>query len=90
MKKTYLRAAIVGVITFIITFTILTLTSCGNRQMLDTTYTFDRAIIKLANGEIVEGKVQSWKDYEDGDQIQVKIGDKTYLAHSMNVTLIAG
>ena len=63
------------------------MTGC-NRQIVDTTLTFDKAIISLPNGEIVEGKVTSWKDYEDGDQIQVKINGKTYLVHSSNVALI--
>lgn len=68
---------------------VIAMTGCGNRQVFDTTYTFDRAVINLPNGEVVEGKVTSWKDYEDGDQIQVKIGDKTYLVHSSNIVLIA-
>ncbi len=65
------------------------LTGCGNRQLFDTTYSFDRAIISLPNGDIIEGKVDSWTDYEDGDQIQVKINGKTYLVHSSNIALIA-
>lgn len=56
----------------------------------DTTYTFETAIIMLPNGEIIEGKVESWGDYADGDQIQVKIDGKTYLVHSSNTCLIAG
>ena len=63
------------------------MTGC-NRQIVDTTLTFDKAIISLPNGEIVEAKVTSWKNYEDGDQIQVKINGKTYLVHSSNVALI--
>lgn len=65
-----------------------TLSSCGNYQVFDTTYEFDRAIISMPNGEIIEGKVDSWKDYEDGDQIQVKINGVTYLVHSSDVVLI--
>lgn len=68
--------------------TVVGLTAC-NQQLIDTTYTYDRAIISLPNGEIVEGKVTSWTDFEDGDQIQVKIDDKTYLVHSVNVVLIS-
>ena len=75
---------------------ILTLLACivllaagCNKQIIDTTYKFDYAIISLPNGEIVEGKVQSWNDYE-GDQIQVKINGATYLVHSMNVVLVKG
>ena len=62
---------------------------CGcNYQMIDTTYSFDRAIVSLPNGDIIEGKVDSWLDYEDSDQIQVKINGATYLVHSSDVVLI--
>lgn len=62
---------------------------CGNVQVMDTTWSFERAIIELPNGEVVEGACESWKDFEDGDQIQVKIDGKTYLTHSSNVVLIS-
>ena len=61
--------------------------SC-NMELIDTTYTFNKAIIYLPNGEVIEGKVDSWSDFEDGDQIQVKIGGVTYLVHSSNIVLI--
>ena len=67
----------------------LALSSCGNRQVFDTTYTFNKAIVSLPCGRVIEGKVSSWKDYEDGDQIQVVIEGTTYLLHSSNVALIA-
>ena len=69
--------------------TVAGLTAC-NRTLVDTTYSYDQAIISLPNGEIVEGKVISWTDFEDGDQIQVKIDGKIYLVHSSNIVLISG
>ena len=60
-----------------------------NKQMVDMTYSYERAILSLPNGEVVEGRVSSWTDYEDGDQIQVKIEGKTYLVHSSNIVLIS-
>ena len=66
----------------------VSLAACGNRQMIDMTYTYDRAVISLPNGEVVDGKIQSWRDYEDGDQIQVTVNGKTYLVHSTNIALI--
>ena len=63
-------------------------TGC-NKQMVDLTYSYEYAIIGLPNGEVVEGKVSSWTDFEDGDQIQVKINGKTYLVHSSNIVLIS-
>ena len=54
----------------------LILAGC-NKQMVDLTYSYEYAIIGLPNGEVVEGKVSSWTDFEEGDQIQVKIDGKT-------------
>lgn len=59
-----------------------------NRQIIDVTYKYDRAIVSLPDGTIVSGKVSSWKDFEDGDQIQVVIDGVTYLVHSSQVALI--
>lgn len=67
--------------------TVISLTGC-NKQVFDTTYAFDKAIVELPNGEVVEGEVESWTDYEDGDQIQVKIDGNTYLVHSSDIVLI--
>lgn len=69
--------------------TAFALSGCGNKQIFDTTYTFTRAIISLPDGTVINGKVESWKDYEDGDQIQVKIDGVTYLVHSSNICLIS-
>ena len=69
---------------------VLGMCSCGNQDMLDTTYTFDKAIIKLPNGEIIEGRVQSWTDmYDYPTQMQIKIDGVTYLTDINNVVLIA-
>ena len=65
----------------------VTLTSC-NYDVVDTTYKYDRAIISLPNGEIVEGEVEKWSDYENCDQVQVKINGVTYYCHSSDVVLI--
>lgn len=66
---------------------VATLSSC-NKQIIDLTYGFDKAIISLPNGDIVEGKIESWTDYEYGDQIQVKIDGVVYLVHSSDIVLI--
>lgn len=67
--------------------TLCILNSC-NKTIVDTTYTFDKAIINLGE-EYITIKVKSWTDYQDGDQIQVTANDgTTYLVHSSNITLI--
>jgi len=83
MKKWFAMAAVL-----LLTVSALVLSGC-NKQMVDLTYSYEYAIIGLPNGEVVEGKVTSWTDFEDGDQIQVKIDGKTYLVHSSNVVLIS-
>lgn len=59
-----------------------------NKSFIDLKYNFNYAQIKMPDGTVVEGKVQTWTDFEDGDQIQVKIDGKTYLTHSCNVVLV--
>ena len=66
----------------------LSLAGCGNRQMIDLTYSYKYAIISLPNGEIIEGKVESWKDFEDGDQLQVTVDGVTYLVHATDAALM--
>lgn len=79
------KKLIVGII---LLFAITLLFTGCNKQIIDTTHNFNYAIIWLQNNTIVEGKVQSWRDFEDGDQLQIKIDNVTYLVHSSNCTLI--
>lgn len=73
----------------ILVVTALGLTSCGNRDMLDVNHTFNKAIIGLPDGENIEVKVKQWKDYTDGEQIQIITEDGTvYLTSSYNCILI--
>lgn len=69
------------------TLLIVTLLCGCNKQIIDLNYEFDYAIIELQNGEVIEGRVESWKDY-DGEQLQVKIDGVIYLTNSFNCTLI--
>ena len=64
------------------------LCSC-NMTLLDTTYSFEEAIIFRADGE-QRVKIKSWCDYENSDMIQITLenGD-VYLTHSSNVILIS-
>ena len=84
MKK---RVALIIFLTVIL----VSCTGCYNKQLIDTTYHYDRAIIYLPNGEIVEGRVSSWTSWTsfgDGGAVQIKIDGKTYLTHICNVCLI--
>ena len=66
---------------------VFVLTAC-NYQVVDLQYNFNYAYIQLQNGELIEGKVESWTDYEDGEQLQVTIDGITYLTNSYNCTLV--
>lgn len=69
----------------------LTLTACqiGNRQIgIDTTQTFRWAIIQLGNGELIEGPVNSWRDFNESDTVQITVKGVTYLTHYANVILV--
>ncbi len=65
----------------------LVLTGCGNYNLLDTTYQYDKVHV---HNEDKCFEVKSWTDYE-GEQIQVELVDGTYLLVSnINATLIKG
>lgn len=60
---------------------------CGNRQIFDTTWKFDKAVIAF-DGERIEIEVDSWKDYDD-TTVQIKSKDgKVYLTDIKNVLMI--
>lgn len=64
------------------------LTGCGNQDIIDTNYTFNKAIITLSPDKTIEVKVKKWSDYE-GEQIQIIAEDGTiYLTSTLNCTLI--
>lgn len=93
MKKSGLDVAAAGVAVVLVVLWVLCialLLSGCNKQVIDTTFKYDYAIVSLPDGRIVEGQLQAWRDYDDGDQLQVKINGATYLVHSMNVALVKG
>ena len=76
-------------IAILITIIAVCVMFCGcNKRVFDFVYEYDRAIITLPNGDVVEGRIDNWRDYEDGDQIQVQIDGKIYLVHSSDIVLI--
>ena len=59
-----------------------------NKQIVDLNYKFDKVYIRLPHGQCVEGRLDGWLDFEEGDQIQVKVNGKTYLTHISNVVMV--
>ena len=64
---------------------VLLMAGC-NKQVIDLTYEYSWAQLKMPDGTIVEGNIESWCDYE-GDQLQVVIDGVTYLVHSSNIVM---
>ena len=88
MREKKMKKIIALLLAVIVLLSVCLLAGC-NKQLVDLTYSYEYAIIGLPNGQVVEGKVSSWTDYEDGDQLQIRIDGKTYLVHSSNVVLIS-
>lgn len=62
---------------------------CGNKDLFDTVYSYDYAIISLPDGSVEKVEIKQWTDYEDGDQLQITAKDGTiYLVHSHNCVLV--
>lgn len=74
-----------AIILFIISTAII-MTGC-NKQIVDLTYNYTYGYVELPNGECVEGEISTWKDYDDGDQIQVVINGVTYFTDTTRVVL---
>lgn len=71
----------------------LTLVSCeaieSNYQYVDLNYKFDYAYIAYGDGTVKKVEVASWRDYEEGDQLQITGKDgSVYLVHSENCVLV--
>ena len=68
---------------------VLIVTGC-NRQIFDTTWRFQKAHIRgiSTSNEWTTVEIASWKDYTDGDVVQIKTKNgKTYLTHYNNIVL---
>lgn len=74
-------------IVILLTALLLALFTGCNRPVFDTVWTFDRAQIRMPDGTVVSGAVEAWRDFEDGDMLQVTIDGQVYLTHSTNVVL---
>lgn len=78
MKKIMLTALIAA-----------SVSGCGNLDIFDTNYTFDTAYVRWPNGEMKTIPVKQWKDYENGEQIQIISTDGCiYLISSVNAVLV--
>lgn len=92
MRNTWKVFASILLALFILAGTLIFITKAEayNATWFDTTYHFDKAWIYMPDGSVVIGEVESWKDWEDSDAVQVKIKNGgTYYTHLSNVVLMA-
>ena len=62
---------------------------CGNKDLFDTNYTFNYAIVEFPGEEVRKIEISKWTDYENGEQIQIIAKDgNTYLIHAANCVLV--
>lgn len=66
---------------------LLALGGCGNQSLLGSNETYSYAQLKTPNGEVIQGKVESWSS-ANGTTVQLVMKDgKVYYVNSMNVIL---
>lgn len=74
----------------LISLFILVFLSACNLQVIDTTWKYDIAYINVGDETII-CDVDSWKDYQESDMIQVKCEDgRSFLGHSSAIILQSG
>lgn len=76
------------IIALLLCLTILCLTGCGNSDI--ATYDFDYAILKLPNGEIIEGVIENSNCFVGSTgMVKIKIDGITYQIHGANIVYVS-
>ena len=90
MKKSLtIKLIIIVLFTVILSCSVLCGCNGCNYQLIDTTYKYDKAYVKIGE-EWVDLEIRSWTDYE-GEQLQLKLKDgSTLLVSSYNCILYYG
>ena len=62
----------------------------GNKQIIDTTYSYKYAYVKYDDGTCVKYEIETWSDYSESDAVSIVTtdGQKIY-THLANVVLAA-
>lgn len=70
-------------------FVVFNLQGCvGNKQIIDTTYSYKYAYVQYGDGTCVKYEIETWSDYSESDAVSIitKDGQKIY-THLANVVL---
>lgn len=65
----------------------LLLTGCGNHDTIGAHYDF--AMIRLPDGQVYEGKVDSWARSDSSDRVRITIEGIDYVTQCSNVCLFS-
>lgn len=84
----YIMYVLIIIMVLVVVFAIVVAINNSKQSVNINDARFTWAIIQLGNGELIEGEVTSWHNFNDSDMIQVAIDDNlTVLTHSSNVLL---
>lgn len=67
----------------------LLLIGCGNYDPIGLSYDFSYAMIRLPDGQVYEGKVDSWARSDDSDRVRLTIEGIDYVTQYSNVCLFS-
>ena len=61
----------------------------GNKQIIDTTYSYKYAYVRYGDGTCVKYEIETWSDYSESDAVSIVTvdGQKIY-THLANVVLV--
>lgn len=86
--KTYKKIICSILVAVMLCIICTTSVSCSNKALFDTKYTFKYAYVVWPDGTAEKLGVDTWHDFEDGDQIQITTTDgDTYVFHTSNCVL---
>lgn len=78
----------IAILLVVLAMLMVCLTGCGNYNLLDASWEFNRALIELPGGEVIDVQVDSWSDADDGEQLTIKASDgQVYLVSANNCVL---
>ena len=61
---------------------------CGNQQLLDTEYTYNKDIIGFTDGSVKEITKKKWNGYDDTSVLTIGKDGEVYLTDLKNVVLL--
>lgn len=86
MKHKVARGILIFFLGFLVLMICLMLSGC-NEKIFQPTHNFQYGIIKLPNGEIVEGKIEHWAKFQYSYDVIIKINGVNYFVNTTNCVM---